>query len=85
MNNPMMTLMNLMKQGQNPQQIMMQMQQMANGNPQMQQALNQMNIANAQMQQSGMSMKQYAMQYARQNNIDIQQVISMFNQFGIKL
>ena len=81
----MMALINLMKQGKNPQQIMMQMQQMASGNPQMQQALNQMNVANAQMQQSGMSIKQYAMQYAKQNNIDIQQVISMFNQFGIKL
>lgn len=85
MNNPMMTVMNMVKQGQNPQQILMQMQQMSNGNPQMQQALNQINIANTQMRQSGMSMKQYAMQYARQNNIDIQQVLSMFSNIGIKL
>lgn len=81
----MMAVMNLMKQGQSPQQILMQLQQMAGNNPQMQQALGQMQLANNQMQQSGMSMRQYAMQYARQNNIDIQQVLNMFSNFGIKL
>ena len=38
-----------------------------------------------QVQQSGLSMRDYTLQYARQNNIDINSMIQMMSQFGIKL
>lgn len=38
-----------------------------------------------QMQQSGMSMKDFTMQYARQNNINLEQIINALSQRGIKL
>lgn len=79
------TIMQMIQRGQNPQQIMMQLQQLAQQNPQMQQALNQMNIMNNQMRQSGMSPQQYVMQYAKQNNIDVQQVLNTFRSLGIRL
>lgn len=61
--------------GVNPQQIF---QNMIATNPQIQVALN-------QMQQSGLSPRDYAMQYAKQNNIDITPMINMLNNRGIKL
>ena len=42
-------------------------------------------IAFNQMQQSGMTPQQYAMQYAKQNNINIQPLMNVMNQRGIKL
>lgn len=73
--NPLDLLMQLMMNGQNPQQIT---QRMIQQNPQLQVLLN-------QAQQSGMTPQQYALQYAKQNNINIQPLINMFNQRGIKL
>ena len=37
-----------------------------------------------QMQQSGMSVKDFTMQYAKNNGIDIQPLINMMSQKGIK-
>lgn len=73
--NPMNVLMQLMSMGQNPEQIT---NQILSQNPQIKVAFN-------QMQQSGMSTQQYVMQYAKQNNIDIQPLLNMLNQKGIKL
>lgn len=73
--NPMNILMQLMTMGNNPQQIT---NQILSQNPQMRIAFN-------QMQQSGMSTKDYVLQYAKQNNIDIQPLVNMINQNGIKL
>ncbi len=73
--NPMNVLMQLMSMGTNPQQIT---SQILSQNPQMKVAFN-------QMQQSGMSTKDYVMQYAKQNNIDIQPFLNVMNQRGIKL
>ena len=75
----------LMQGCNSPQQFMQNIQRMAMNNPQAQQALQQFNIANSQMQQSGMSMKQYALQYAKQNGYDVQQIANSLSQFGIKL
>lgn len=73
--NPMNFLMNLMSMGNNPQQII---NNVLNQNPQMQVAIN-------QMKTSGMSTKDYVLQYARQNNINIQPIIQMMNSRGINI
>jgi hypothetical protein len=73
--NPMNFLMNLMSMGNNPQQII---NNVLNQNPQMQVAIN-------QMKTSGMSTKDYVLQYARQNNINIQPFIQMMNSRGINI
>lgn len=73
--NPMNMLMQLMSMGNNPQQIL---QNAMTSNPQIRTVLN-------QMAQSGMSPQQYVMQYAKQNNINIQPFVNMMNQRGIKL
>lgn len=65
----------------NPQQVMIQLQQMAQTNPQIRNVYNQVNTAIHQAQQNGMSLQQYVMQYAKQNNINPQQVL---NSLGIK-
>lgn len=59
----------------NPNQII---ETMVANNPNAKIALN-------QMQQSGMTPKDYAMQYAKQNNIDINQVIQNLRSMGLKL
>lgn len=59
----------------NPQQVI---QQMINQNPQAKILMN-------QMQQSGMSMRDFTLQYARQNNINLQPILQQLNQYGIKL
>jgi len=61
--------------GNTPQQIF---QNMINNNPQIQVVLN-------QMQQSGLSSKDYALQFAKQNNIDINPMIEMLQKRGIRL
>lgn len=73
MNNPMQMIFQMLQGGQNPQQILQQL--MASNDPKIRQAVQQFNMAQQQMQQNGMSMQQYAQQYARQNNIDINQVM----------
>lgn len=55
----------------NPQQLIAQ-------NPQAQILMN-------QMQQSGMNMRDFTLQYAKQNNIDLSPIIQQLNQRGIKL
>ena len=71
---PMQLLNQMMNMG-NPQMII---QNMINQNPQARILFNQMN-------QSGMSQKDFVLQYARQNNIDINPIIQMMAQRGIKL
>lgn len=73
MNNPMQMIFQMLQGGQNPQQILQQL--MSSNDPKVMQAVQQFNMAQQQMQQNGMSMQQYAQQYARQNNIDINQVM----------
>lgn len=72
--NPMQVLTQMMTMG-NPQIVI---QNMINQNPQARVLFN-------QMQQSGMSSKDFVLQYARQNNIDINPMIQMLSQRGIKL
>lgn len=60
-----------MTSGINPHQLIQQ-------NPQMQVLMN-------QMQQSGMSMRDFTLQYAKQNNINLEPIIQQLNQRGIKL
>lgn len=67
-------VLNVLGNGQNPNQII---QQMISQNPQAQILLN-------QMQQSGMSMKDFTLQYAKQNNIDLQPTLNLLQQRGIK-
>lgn len=74
MNNIINMITQIMMNVQNPNQIV---QQMIQQNPQAQILFN-------QMQQSGMSIKDFTMQYARQNNINLQPIISTLNQRGIK-
>lgn len=73
-NNPMQMIMNMMQMGNNPQQIL---QNIMMQNPQASAIMNQMNS-------SGMSPKQFCMQYAKQNNLNIDPLINMFNQMGAK-
>ena len=72
---PMNMLMQMLSMGNNPQQII---QNIVAQNPQVQAVFN-------QMQQSGMTPQQYVMQYAKQNNINIQPLVNMMNQRGIRL
>lgn len=60
--------------GQNPQQVI---QQIVQKNPQAQILMN-------QMQQSGMSVKDFTLQYAKQNNINLQPILNTLFQKGFK-
>lgn len=73
-NNPMQQMLQMLSMGNNPNQVV---QMLAQQNPNVQAILN-------QMQQSGMTPQQFAMQYARQNNIDITQVANVFRKMGGK-
>lgn len=73
-NSAMNFLMNILASGKNPEALV---KNMISQNPQF-------NAVYNQAQQSGMSMKDFTMQYARQNNIDIQPLINMVSQKGIK-
>lgn len=75
MPSPLEIMMQMVMGGQNPEVIMNQMLQQ---NPQLQVIMN-------QARQSGMSPRDYTLQYARQNNINIQPLINMFGNKGIKL
>ena len=72
---PMEVLMQMITMGNNPQKIT---EQMLYQNPQVRTVFN-------QMQQSGLTPQQFVFQYAKQNNINIQPLINMLNQRGIKL
>lgn len=73
-NNPMQQMLQMLSMSNNPNQVV---QMLAQQNPNVQAILN-------QMQQSGMTPQQFAMQYARQNNIDITQVANAFRKMGGK-
>lgn len=73
-NNPMQQMLQMLSMSNNPNQVV---QMLAQQNPNVQAILN-------QMQQSGMTPQQFAMQYARQNNIDINQVTNAFRKMGGK-
>lgn len=66
-------LMQLLTQG-NPEQVM---QNMVQKNPQFNAILN-------QAKRSGMSMKDFTLQYAKQNGIDIQPMLNMLSQRGFR-
>ena len=74
MNNNINNIMNFITNGQNPNQIV---QEMLQQNPQAQILFN-------QMKQSGMSIKDFTLQYARQNNVNIQPILNILSQRGIK-
>lgn len=69
------TILQVMSNGQNPQELVAQV---IKQNPQANAMFN-------QMQQSGMSMKDFTIQYAKQNNINLQPILNMLSQRGIKL
>lgn len=73
-NNPMQQMLQMLSMSNNPNKVV---QMLAQQNPNVQAILN-------QMQQSGMTPQQFAMQYARQNNIDINQVANAFRKMGGK-
>lgn len=73
-NNPMQQMLQMLSMSNNPNQVV---QMLTQQNPNVQAILN-------QMQQSGMTPQQFAMQYARQNNIDINQVANAFRKMGGK-
>ena len=74
-NNIVNTILQIMSNGQSPQQLITQTLQ---NNPQANALFN-------QMQQSGMSMKDFTIQYAKQNNINLQPILNMLSQKGFKL
>lgn len=74
MNNVINNVLQILGVNQDPNQII---QQMLRQNPQAQILFN-------QMQQSGMSMKDFTLQYARQNNINIDAILNSLSQRGIK-
>ena len=67
-------ILQIISNGQNPNQVI---QQMIGQNPQAQILFN-------QMQQSGMTMKDFTLQYAKQNNINIQPILNILSQKGVK-
>lgn len=76
MNNNVFNIFNqLISGGQNPQQII---NNILMQNPQYQMIFN-------QIQSSGLSMKDYVLQYAKQNQIDIQPMLNLMQQKGYKL
>lgn len=66
---------NIFQMLQNPQQSF---QQMMNSNPNFRMMMN-------QVQNSGMTTKDYALNYAKQHNIDINPMINMLKNRGIRL
>ena len=74
-NNIVNLIMQMMTNGQNPNQVV---EQIISKNPQAQVLFN-------QMKQSGMSIKDFTLQYAKQNNINIETILNSLSQRGIKL
>ena len=65
----------MMTNGQNPNQVI---EQIMSKNPQAQVLFN-------QMKQSGMSIKDFTLQFAKQNNINLEPILNTLSQKGIKL
>lgn len=74
-NNIVNLIMQMITNGQNPNQVV---EQVINKNQEAQILFN-------QMKQSGMSIKDFTLQYARQNNINIEDILNILSQKGIKL
>lgn len=74
MNGNPMNILQMLMQSKNPQQMF---QNMIQNNPKA-------NAIIKQMQSSGMSAEQFTRQYAKQNNIDIDQIVNDFKSKGIK-
>lgn len=74
-NNIVNLIMQMMTNGQNPNQVV---EQIISKNQEAQVLFN-------QMKQSGMSIKDFTLQYAKQNNINIDQILNTLSQKGIKL
>lgn len=74
-NNIVNNMLQMMTNGQNPNQIL---ENAFKQNPNIQAIFN-------QAQQSGMSMKDFTLQYAKQNNMNIQPILNLLSQRGIKL
>lgn len=75
MNNIVDLIMRIMTNGQNPNQVV---EQLISKNPQAQALFN-------QMKQNNMSIKDFTLQYAKQNNINIETILNSLSQRGIKL
>lgn len=75
MNNFLGMMQNFMRMGNNPQLIA---QTLIKQNPQL-------NAIYTQMNNSGLSCKDFVLQYCKQQNIDVQQVQQMAQQLGIKI
>lgn len=73
--NGMIFLMNMVSSGNNPEQFI---KNMISQNPQL-------NAVYNQAQQSGIPMKDFVMQYAKQNNMNVQPFIDALSKQGIKL
>ena len=74
-NNIVNLIMQMITHGQNPNQVV---EQVINKNQEAQVLFN-------QMKHSGMSIKDFTLQYARQNNINIEEILNKLSQKGIKL
>ena len=74
-NNIVNLIMQMMTNGQNPNQVI---EQIMSKNPQAQVLFN-------QMKQSGMSIKDFTLQFAKQKNINIEEILNALSQKGIKL
>lgn len=75
MNNIVDLIMRIMTNGQNPNQVV---EQLINNNPQARALF-------TQMKQNNMSIKDFTLQYAKQNNINIESILNTLSQRGIKL
>ena len=75
MNNIVNLIIQMITNGQNPYQVI---KQLVSKNPQAQILFN-------QMKQSGMSTKDFTLQFAKQNNINIEPILNTLSQRGIKL
>lgn len=73
MNNDMNLLMNMLTSGNNPEQFV---KNMISQNPQL-------NAVYSQAKESGMPMKDFVMQYAKQNNMNIQPFVDMLTKRGV--
>ena len=75
MNNIVDLIMRIMTNVQNPNQVI---EQLINNNPQARALF-------TQMKQNNMSIKDFTLQYAKQNNINIETILNTLSQRGIKL
>lgn len=75
MNNIVDLIMRIMTNGQNPNQVV---EQLISNNPQARALF-------TQMKQNNMSIKDFTLQYAKQNNINIETILNTLSQRGIKL